>query len=223
MKKQLLFIALFVTTFLNAQSIEITSTDLTAAEVGSTITVNFKYSSTETDSYIYVGLNLYADTTWTSFVIGADTGVVNGPGTEITGSVSIEIPEGTVLTADLTNPDNYKLSVEMKEKVGWTLIASDYPSTELEIVAAGTLSTDSFTEELNKITIYPNPVSEKINIQNLNKLNISNIKIFNMLGKVVLSTLNSTEIIDVSSLVNGIYILSIKSEKVTKSIKFVKN
>jgi hypothetical protein len=223
MKKQLLFIALFVTTFLNAQSIEITSTDLTAAEVGSTITVNFKYSSTETDSYIYVGLNLYADTTWKSFVIGADTGVVNGPGTDITGSVSFEIPEGTVLTADLTSPDNYKLSVEMKEKVGWTSIASDYPSTELEIVAAGTLSTDSFTEELNKITIYPNPVSEKINIQNLNKLNISNIKIFNMLGKVVLSTLNSTEIIDVSSLVNGIYILSIKSEKVTKSIKFVKN
>ena len=223
MKKQLLFIALFVTMFLNAQSIEITSAELTAAEVGSTITVNFKYSSTETDSYIYVGLNLYTDTTWKSSVIGADTGVVNGPGTNIAGSISLEIPAGTVLTADLTSPDNYKLSVEMKEKVGWTIIAYDYPSTEFEIVAAGTLSTDSFTEELNKITIYPNPVSKKINIENLNKLNISNIKIVSLLGKEVLSTLNSSEIVDVSSLANGIYILSIKTEKNAKSIKFVKN
>jgi hypothetical protein len=43
-----------------------------------------------------------------------------------------------------------------------------------------------------------------------------------LLGKEVLSTLNSSEIVDVSSLVKGIYLLSIKTEKITKSIKFVK-
>ena len=46
MKKQLLFIALFITSFINAQSMEFTSAELTTAEVGSTITVNYKYTST---------------------------------------------------------------------------------------------------------------------------------------------------------------------------------
>ena len=205
----------------NTNSITITS-PITTAEVGNTITVNFKYTSDNASNYIYCGLNLYDDTTWESFVAGEE--FTSAPaGTDMTGSITITIPAGTALTSDLTGLDNYKLGIEMREDVGFSLLADEFPTAETNIVAPGTLSITSFEEAFNKIAVYPNPTKNSLQIINFSRLKNPSIKIFNLLGKEVLSTLNSTEIIEVSSLVNGIYLLSIKSEKVTKTIKFVKN
>jgi hypothetical protein len=205
----------------NTNSITITS-PIANAEVESTITVNFKYTSDNASNYIYCGLNLYDDTTWESFVAGEE--FTSAPaGTDMTGSITITIPAGTALTSDLTGLDNYKLGIEMREDVGFSLLADEFPTAETNIVAPGTLSITSFEEAFNKIAVYPNPTKNSLQIINFSRLKNPSIKIFNLLGKEVLSTLNSTEIIDVSSLVNGIYLLSIKTEKNTKTIKFVKN
>ena len=57
MKTKLLFIALFISSFLSAQSIEFTSAELTTAEIGSTVKVDYKYTIA-TDGYIYCAINL---------------------------------------------------------------------------------------------------------------------------------------------------------------------
>jgi hypothetical protein len=128
------------------------------------------------------------------------------------------------LSADLIKPRNYKLVIEMKEKVGWTRLAEEKVETEINVVASGALSLDYFSEELSKVTIYPNPVLERLNIQNLKNVNISNIKITDLSGKEVQSNidLKSDKSIDVSSLSSGTYILSVKTENANRFIKFIK-
>ena len=345
MKKQLLFIALCVTTFLNAQSITITSA-ITTAEAGSTVTVDYTYTSTNASNYIYCGLNLYTETTWESFVVGGEA-AQSGAGTEVTGSISFTIPSSTALTADLASLENYKISIEMKEDTNWTLLADDYPTTELTIVAAGTPSTDSikitpaittaevgstitvnykytstapsnyiycaintYSDEtfdvwkatvvsgeatassagtdvtgsfsftipadltlssdlvspenykisiemkedsgwslvadefptaeiaivaagtlstndvqtkLNNITVYPNPTKNTLQIKGVNSLDISNVKIVNILGKEVYSFQLKNSNIDVSNLNAGIYIVTIQADTKFKRMKFIKN
>ena len=44
MKTKLLFIALLMSTFIKAQSIEFTSAELSTAEIGTTITIDYKYT-----------------------------------------------------------------------------------------------------------------------------------------------------------------------------------
>tara|TARA_B100000795_G_scaffold264792_1_gene245727 strand:+ start:5412 stop:6032 length:621 start_codon:yes stop_codon:yes gene_type:complete len=83
----------------------------------------------------------------------------------------------------------------------------------ITVVAEGTLSIDSF-DTLGTIKMYPNPTDSNITIdfqiQNIEKLNV---KIFNLLGKEVLSkqiSKNDTSLM-VSELKNGIYLIRITS------------
>lgn len=83
----------------------------------------------------------------------------------------------------------------------------------ITVVAEGVLSTPSF-DALGTITMYPNPTETNLNfdfqIQNIEKLDI---KIFNLLGKEVLSKQISKNdaSITVSNLNSGIYVVRISS------------
>jgi len=208
----------------SSNSITITS-DLTAAEVGSTINVNYKYTSSGSDNYIYCAINRYGDETfnsWQATLVGGD--VASAPaGTDVTGSFSFTIPANATLTANLTSPVNYKLAIEMKEKVGWTVLTEQKVAKEISIVAAGTLSIDSITEQLNNISIYPNPTNNRLQINGINNLDVSTIKIVNILGKEVYISREKKSQIDVSGLSSGIYIISILSGDSQKRMKFIKN
>ncbi|GGG59052.1 endonuclease [Bizionia arctica] len=90
------------------------------------------------------------------------------------------------------------------------------------------LSWTCFTElnvmgyQLNDISIYPNPVSNTLNIQ-LNKSEETQIDIFNILGKRVLTkTIRQSQSINVENLNSGIYILKIKQGDATISKKLIK-
>jgi hypothetical protein len=75
----------------------------------------------------------------------------------------------------------------------------------------------------NNLSIYPNPVTNKINIQS--NLNIQNatLKIINSLGEIVTNkVINSENEFDVSNLKNGVYFLSILSNTHSVSHKFIK-
>jgi hypothetical protein len=221
MKKKLLFIALCVTTFLNAQSIEFTSAELTTAEVGSTITIDYKYS-VAADGYIYCGISLQDDWTWTSEVANGEL-ITAVAGTDITGSFNLTIPAETTLTANLTGNFNYKINIELKQTSDQsTWLAGAYPSTWIDFVAAGTLSTNDVQTKLNDLALYPNPTKNTLQIKGINSLEISKVKIVNILGKEVYSSLFKKSTIDVSSLNSGIYIVIIESDNKIKRMKFIK-
>lgn len=62
-----------------------------------------------------------------------------------------------------------------------------------------------------KVGIYPNPTSNFLTIENLDLLNPKSIKVFNPLGQEVISNDKLSEQINVSSLQNGTYILTIET------------
>tara|TARA_B110000908_G_C10202317_1_gene425950 strand:+ start:302 stop:979 length:678 start_codon:yes stop_codon:yes gene_type:complete len=219
MKTKLLFIALFISTFLSAQSIEFTSAELSTAEIGTTITIDYKYTIAA-DGYIYCAIELLDDWAWSADVASAELTTAVA-GTNVTGSFDLTIPEGATATADLTGDLNYKIKIELKQNTtDW--LAGAYPATQIDLTAS-TASVNDVDTILEQVSIYPNPAKNSIQITNFSRLNNPSIKIFDLLGKEVLSTLNSSEIVDVSSLVKGIYLLSIKTEKNTKNTKNTKN
>ncbi|WP_445748917.1 T9SS type A sorting domain-containing protein [Polaribacter sp.] len=217
MKKQLLFIALLVTSFINAQSIEFTS-DISTAEIGKTIKVDFKYT-VAADGYIFCGINLLNDWTWVSYVGGGDLSPAPA-GTDVAGSITFTIPEGTTPSSSLTGQLNYKINIELKTST-FDWLAGAYPATPINLTAAS-LSTNNFEKDL--ISVFPNPANDLLQLRGIENTKISQVTISNVLGKKVLATSNlKNNSIDISNLNAGIYILSISSENSQKRMKFIKN
>jgi hypothetical protein len=77
----------------------------------------------------------------------------------------------------------------------------------------------------NYFSLYPNPVSDVLNISTKGNIEISSINIYNTLGQLVLVIPNAkdSKTVDVSSLTSGHYFIKINSDKGTSNTKFVKN
>jgi uncharacterized delta-60 repeat protein len=78
---------------------------------------------------------------------------------------------------------------------------------------------------VNYFSLYPNPVSEVLNISKKEDIEISSVHIYNMLGQLMMVVPNAknTNTIDVSNLSSGNYFLKINSDKGTSNTKFIKN
>lgn len=74
----------------------------------------------------------------------------------------------------------------------------------------------------NLFALSPVPAKESLLITNKQQVAISSLNIYNTLGQLVLSSVNPSEIIDVSGLGTGTYFIKIISDKGTASSKFVK-
>jgi len=72
------------------------------------------------------------------------------------------------------------------------------------------------------ISIYPNPVTDVLNIELIYNSEISSIQIFDITGKLVLSQVGSTPQMDVSSINAGVYFVKISSEDVVSVKKMIK-
>lgn len=87
------------------------------------------------------------------------------------------------------------------------------------ITVNSTLSTDEVNLN-NSIILYPNPVTNKLNIKS-NQIQIHKVIIYNLLGKVLLTTKKSE--IDTSSLPSGSYFVRLVDENGHNSVrKFIK-
>src|SRR5690606_28396636 len=67
------------------------------------------------------------------------------------------------------------------------------------------------------VNVYPNPANDILNVDIKNNSN-ANISIMDMLGREVLYV-NANQIIDISGLTNGVYIIKINGEQVSKFTK----
>lgn len=82
------------------------------------------------------------------------------------------------------------------------------------------LSNQDFTTQ-NNISIYPNPASNILNIENKTQETITNISIYSIKGDLVMQSKSNT--IAVSDLQNGVYFVKIELNKTVLNYKFVKN
>jgi hypothetical protein len=99
-----------------------------------------------------------------------------------------------------------------------TLTIRDYayettPNTE---IISGNMGTTTGISDIDKnninFSIYPNPAKSTITIENKSELNISKIKIVDLLGKevkVITVSNSDKQIIDISNLKRGIYLVNI--------------
>ena len=132
MTKQFLFLLLCALVSFNgkAQSSISFTTLPTTVNIGSVLTVNYKYTST-TNVNIACGINLRNGWEWISYV-GGDYRVVPS-GTDVEGTFSFIIPTATTPSADLTGNLNYKIIFEMKNPTTNAWITGVYPATPIEI------------------------------------------------------------------------------------------
>jgi hypothetical protein len=67
--------------------------------------------------------------------------------------------------------------------------------------------------------IYPNPVKSRLYISGVS--NNYNIKVYSLLGQIVIADYNVNEV-DVSSLTKGVYLIMISNENSTTTKRFIK-
>jgi len=84
------------------------------------------------------------------------------------------------------------------------------------------LSTSSFSA-LKDVKMVPNPVKDKLNIENPQQIGLDQVDVFDMTGKKVKSFSSFDEAINVESLEQGVYFVKVKSKNSTKTFKVMKN
>ncbi|CAC9976940.1 DUF7619 domain-containing protein [Flavobacterium panici] len=86
-----------------------------------------------------------------------------------------------------------------------------------------TLGTQDF--EFSKyFTLYPNPVSNTLNVNSTQNIEIQSFEIYDILGQLIIAVPNAKMVsdIDVSRLKTGNYFIKVKSDKGSSAIKFIK-
>ncbi|TQD38677.1 T9SS type A sorting domain-containing protein [Haloflavibacter putidus] len=90
----------------------------------------------------------------------------------------------------------------------------------LDLIGTDNLAVDS--EELeNNISLYPNPVNERLNVEVSNSIQVTSATMFDVLGKSNPVQLNNG-VINTSSLAAGVYILQLETNQGTLTKKIVK-
>lgn len=144
-----------------------------------------------------------------------------------------EVPAGTSVEDFLTNLTPYTQATMQVvdanlDPVSSGEIMEDY---QLVVTSGDEVETNTYTISLitsvngmntSTLSIYPNPVSERLYINNLPEQ--ANIKVINVLGEVVLLTKspNAKAGLDVSELPQGLYIMSVDTDEKVTLMRFVK-
>ncbi|WCO02485.1 S8 family serine peptidase [Psychroserpens ponticola] len=95
------------------------------------------------------------------------------------------------------------------------------PNLELALDIGLSLSEEEFV----RFKVFPNPVSNSLNVQIPTSSEPTNLKIYTMLGKLVLekNITKSESILDLSSMASGVYMMSFESNIGSKTFKLIKS
>jgi hypothetical protein len=91
-------------------------------------------------------------------------------------------------------------------------------------VQLGTAARQDHLIVTNKVTVFPNPVSDKVTVQISDLKGVANVQVFDIYGKMVMqqTTARENTQLDVSKLPAGVYMIKIKDNKKEISTKIVK-
>jgi hypothetical protein len=192
----------------------------TSTKVGTNLVVNYKYTAA-TAGKVTIGVtknggvNIY-DYISTVVFDQLDPAIA---GTDITGTFTVLIPEGTTPTSALTGNENYRIALELKDaNNNW--LTGDYSVVNYNLTSSLGLNDKKLVD---KIAIYPNPVNNVLRLETSSNLSDASFRIINVAGQTINkpSKINNKEI-DVSALSSGVYILSVSSKEGNKDLKFIK-
>lgn len=101
------------------------------------------------------------------------------------------------------------------------IAGNDFTDTqERKFKVVGALATGEVTKEKNTVGIYPNPVSDILNVTNI--ANDTKYEIHNAVGQIVKTGTIADQKIHVSELTKGTYFITFKNDKKAESVKFIK-
>lgn len=168
------------------------------------------YFST-TPEYVYLGTSYYSLPAWKSVSMQDSNSIDANPLFISANDLHVQsnspvIDKGKTITDILNDFDG-----DIRE-VGYYDIGADEIS-----------QIDMITEIFNEITVFPNPVKDKLNIKAYFK--IENLKIFNSNGQVVFADSYSEKdiLIDISNFEYGVYFLEIVNGERKYIRKYIKN
>jgi hypothetical protein len=104
-----------------------------------------------------------------------------------------------------------------RDSSGGTVANDVYYFDDIKLSSSTTLSTKDFFASSSSAKYYPNPASDYIYVKNAQK-----VSIIDMNGRLVKEAVN-LEKVDISSLVNGFYIVKLDAGNVKKTSKLIKN
>lgn len=201
-------------------SISVTSIP-TSTQVGTNLNVNYKYTAASAGK-VSVAVTKNGGTNPWDYIstVGYMELDPASAGTDVTGVFTVAIPAETTPTSSLTGNENYRVTLELKD-AGGNWLAGDYNNINYNFTAAP-LGIDK-KDVVNRLSVYPNPVSDILKIANADNLANASFSIVDILGKTVIqSKALSNAVIDVSALSSGVYVLSVSSEEGAKQFKFQK-
>ena len=108
----------------------------------------------------------------------------------------------------------------------WNVIApapdvNGYVWRDYEFSSSCNLSTTDFDQQ-TKIEVYPNPVQDRLHLENPEQIRLDQVDVFNMTGKKVKSFSSFDEAINVESLGQGVYFVKVMSKNRAKTFKVMK-
>lgn len=93
-------------------------------------------------------------------------------------------------------------------------------SVSVQVTRIPTLSTPNFGLNLHKVSVYPNPVTDVLNISIKNNANLETVTVYDIQGKEVHNGMLPT--IDMTSYNSGVYFVKVTSNKGTSTHKVIK-
>lgn len=129
--------------------------------------------------------------------------------------------DAQIVTAVINEKDELVLT---PKKTGNATVVISFNSNgkfvekSITVKATINLGTEEFTKI--KLAVYPNPVSEILNIQTEDE--VLGVNVYDISGKAINAEVNNKQI-NVSSLIKGLYIINVVTDKANYVQKFIKN
>lgn len=127
----------------------------------------------------------------------------------------------------IANPETYENIINPQtifSRMDYFITGCEATIFEFLIATEGTLSSENKT--IDSFSVYPNPTKDMITISSSNLLTETNVVIFDASGKSLLTEklvpMNNKINLNVTTLENGIYFVTISEKEFSKTIKLVK-
>nr|WP_321233495.1 S8 family serine peptidase [uncultured Psychroserpens sp.] len=159
-----------------------------------------------------------------AFVIDDSNTIVNNNGT----SFSSPIMAGGIASLWQAFPD--ATNEDIKQYVRMSASQFDTPDYLLgfgipDLQLAFDIGLSLQEEEFFEFKVFPNPATDILNIQVPSANEVTTLRVFDVLGKLILeqTITTSSNQLDVSSMASGLYMMSFQSGKASKIVKLIKS